>query len=75
MSRGMHCPSQVSGLSQILHGALAPPLLSQHTSPRAAGSLRMVSTGHQGVWPQLYSVQSGPLAAESFPQPRCTCSL
>lgn len=27
----------------------------------------MVSTGHQGARPQSQSVQSGPLAAESFP--------
>lgn len=49
------------------------PLLSQHPSPQATSSRRMVSTGHQDAWPQPCSAQSGLLAAERFPQARCTC--
>lgn len=58
----------LSGLRLEPNSPLGPGPASSVTTrqPQADGSLRMVSTGHQGAWPQPHSVQSGPLAAESF---------
>lgn len=66
MSRGTHCP--VSGLRLEPSSPLGPLLfLGPNTSPRGSRQPENGVNRSPGAWPQPPSVQSGPLAAESFP--------